>query len=106
MAYIHQVSFDVKPDQMSELEIGESLERVLGYLRTRLPGEEGFVTARAISSLDDPEQTHVIFESTWENWDEFEAHLHSELSENKVLVEFAPHVLVENLTVRSYRDVD
>jgi quinol monooxygenase YgiN len=105
MAYIHQVSFDIRPDQMNELEIGASLERVLGYLRTRLPGEPGFVMARAMSSLDDPEKTQVIFESTWENWDEFEAHRQSELSENKVLIEFAPHVLLEHLTIRIYQEV-
>jgi len=105
MAYIHQVSFDITPDQIKQLEIGAPLERVLGYLRTLLPGESGFVMARAMSSLDDPEKTHVIFESTWENWDEFEAHRQSGVSENKVLIEFAPHLLLEHLTIRIYQEV-
>jgi hypothetical protein len=34
MAYVYQVSFDIRPDQMNELQIGASLERVLGYLRS------------------------------------------------------------------------
>ena len=61
MAYAFQVDFDIRPDQMSELEVGASLERVLGYLRTLLPGEPGFVSARALYSLDIPGKTHLVF---------------------------------------------
>ena len=45
MAYIYEVSFDINKNQMSQLQIGQPLERVLGYLRTLLPGEPGYVTS-------------------------------------------------------------
>jgi hypothetical protein len=105
MAYIYQVSFDIRPDQMSELQIGSSLERVLGYLRTLLPSESGFVSARALYSLDVPDTTHLVFESTWETWENLEIHRQSELSESKVLVEFEPHVSMEHLDVHLYEEV-
>lgn len=105
MAYVYQVSFDIRPDQMSELQIGSSLERVLGYLRTLLPSESGFVSARALYSLDVPDTTHLVFESTWETWENLEAHRQSELSETKVLAEFEPHVSTEHLDVHLYEEV-
>ena len=105
MTYIYQVSFDIRPDQMSELQIGSSLERVLGYLRTLLPNESGFVSARAQYSLDVPDTTHLVFESTWERWEDLETHRQSELSETKVLDEFEPHVSMEHLTVHVYEEV-
>jgi hypothetical protein len=48
----YQIGFDIRPEQMSELEIGASLERALGYLRILLPGETGHITSRAMYSLD------------------------------------------------------
>lgn len=106
MAYIYQVSFDIRPDQMDELAIGASLERVLGYLRTLLPGERGSVTTRAMFSVDAPDSTHLVFESVWEAWEDLEAHRQSSLAEEKVLTEFDPHVSRENLVVRVYEEVD
>jgi quinol monooxygenase YgiN len=105
MAYIYQVGFDIRPDQMTELEIGSSLERVLGYLRTLLPTEPGFITAQAMYSLDTPERVHLVFESIWEDWDLLHAHLESGLAEHKVLQEFEPHVTLQGLTSHVYAEV-
>jgi hypothetical protein len=105
MAYVYQVSFDIRPEQMSELHIGASLERALAYLRTLLPGQAGHITSRAFYSLDVPDRTHLIFQSIWEGWDDLEAHRGSSLAENKVLTEFQPHVTLEDLDVRVYEEV-
>jgi hypothetical protein len=105
MAYVYQVSFNIRPDQMSELRIGASLERVLGYLRALLPSEPGHITSQAMYSLDVPDRTHLIFQSMWETWDDLEAHRQAQLAENKVLTEFEPHVTLEDLDVHVYEDV-
>jgi hypothetical protein len=105
MAYIYQINFDITPDQMNQLEIGGSLERVLGYLRTLLPSQMGFISARGMYSLDIPDKTQLIFQSIWETWEDIDAHRHSSLLENKILVEFEPHVPLENLNAHIYEDV-
>ena len=105
MTYIYQVYFDIEPEQMNQLEIGASLERVLGYLRTLLPSQIGFISARAMYSLDIPEKTHLVFQSIWETWDDIDAHRHSSLLENKILDEFEPHVPLENLVAHVYEEV-
>jgi quinol monooxygenase YgiN len=105
MAYIYQVSFDIRPEQMSELQVGASLERVLAYLRTLLPSEVGYMTARAMYSVDVPDRTHLVFESVWEDWDDLENHRGSSISEDKVLTEFRPYVELQDLTARVYEEV-
>ena len=105
MAYIHQVSFDIRADQMGELQIGGALERVLGYLKALLPVQDGYVTARAMSSLEIKDQTHLVFESIWEYWEDLEAHRNSQLSENKILKEFEPHVELKHLKTNIYIEV-
>jgi hypothetical protein len=105
MAYINEISFDIRPDQMDELEIGASLERVLGYLRVLLPNETGHISSRAMFSLDLSDRTHLVVESVWETWDDLEAHRKSSLAEDKVLTEFEPHVTLEDLAVRIYEEV-
>ena len=45
MPYVYEVSFEIAPEQMSELEIGRSLERLVGYMKIRLPVQSGFVFA-------------------------------------------------------------
>ena len=106
MAYIYQITFDIEPDQMSQLQIGEALERVLGYLKTLLPNQHGHITSRAMFSLGDPAKTHMVFESVWLTWGYLEAHRKSALSENKVLEEFQPHVSLENLQIHTFEEVD
>ena len=105
MAYVYQVSFDIRPDQMSELEIGASLERVLAYLRSLLPGQPGHITSRAMYSLDVPDRTHLVFQSVWDTWDDLEVHRQSSLAEEKVLIEFEPHVALQDLAVHAYEEV-
>ena len=105
MAYVYQVSFDIHPEQMDELRIGASLERVLAYLRTLLPSEVGYITSRAMSSLDSPDWTHVIVQSEWDSWENLARHRQSSLAENKVLSEFEPHVRLEDLVAHTYEEV-
>ena len=107
MAYIYSISFDIGPDKMDELQIGASLERTLGYLRTLLPSETGFITARAMYALDPDKDGEIdlIFQSVWDRWEDLEAHRKSSLAEDKVLREFAPHIELEDLRVRIYEEV-
>jgi hypothetical protein len=107
MAYIYSISFDIGPDKMDELQIGSSLERTLGYLRTLLPSSLGFITARAMYALnpDKDGEIHLIFESVWDRWEDLKAHEESSLAEDKVLREFAPHVELDDLRVRIYEEV-
>lgn len=105
MAYMYQIEFDIRPTQMSELQIGAALQRVLGYLRTLLPGQPGFMTARAMYSMDIPDRTHLLFESQWERWDDLISHRKSRLAEDKVLQEFQPHVKLEDLQAHTYAEV-
>lgn len=105
MAFVYEVSFDIDSDQMNQLKIGSSLERVLGYLRTILPGEQGYVTSRALYSLESEETTHVIFQSEWQEWEDLDRHVTSSLLEDKVLKEFEPHIKLENLTSRTMNEI-
>jgi hypothetical protein len=105
MAYIYQVSFDIRPDQMDELQIGASLERVLGYLRALLPNDPGHVSSRAMYSLDLSDRTDLVVESVWETWDDLVAHRKSSLAEDKVVTEFEPHVALEDLAMHIYEEV-
>lgn len=105
MAYIYRVSFDIRPDQMSELEIGASLERVLGYLRTTLPNEPGYVTSRAMRSVEIVEHINVVFSTVWETWRDLQSHRASRLAEDKVLGEFGPHVRPDQLGVNIFEEI-
>lgn len=105
MAYVYEVSFDIRPEQMEELQIGASLERVLGYLRTLLPEQVGYITARALYSVENEQATHLIVQSEWEHWEDLTKHRDSSLSEDKVLEEFEPHVELQHLVARTYTEV-
>ena len=105
MAYVYEVSFDIESDRMNQLKIGASLERVLGYLRSLLPGETGYVTSRALYSLESEDTTHVIFQSEWQEWEDLQRHISSSMLEDKVLKEFDPHVKLEHLTSRALNEV-
>jgi hypothetical protein len=105
MAYIHVVNFDISSDQLDALRIGASLERVLGYLRTLLPSETGYITARAFYSVENDEVTRIVFMSEWEEWEDLEQHQKSPLLEDKIIKEFDPHIKLEHLTSRIYNEV-
>jgi heme-degrading monooxygenase HmoA len=105
MAYIYQVGFEIKHDQMEQLRIGAALEKILGYLRTLLPNQPGYISARALYSLDMQDKTYMLVQSTWDGWEDLQAHQHSGLAEQKVLSEFEPHVALEDLSVHMYEEV-
>ena len=105
MPYLYEVSFDIRDDQMSELEIGASLERLVGYLKIRLPVQSGFVLADAWYSVDDSDTTHVVARSEWSEWTDVEEHRASSILEDHVLEEFDPHVRTEDITIRTYAEV-
>jgi hypothetical protein len=106
MAYIYQVSLKIGDDQMTELQIGSSLERVLGYLRTLLPSQEGYITSRAMHSLENEEKVRVVVESVWQDWEAYMSHRDSSLAEDKIILEFAPHVTRDELVQSAYQEVD
>jgi len=105
MAYIYEVSFDIRNDQLTQLQIGAPLERVIGYLRSLLPSEPGYVTSRAMYSLDLPDSTNLVIESIWETWEDLENHKDSRLVEQKSLTEFGTHINEDALKVRVYEEV-
>lgn len=105
MAYYFQVSFNIASSEMSKLEIGGSIERTLGYLKTLLPSQSGFIDTRVLYSLDDEEKTYVVVVSEWNNWEDLQNHRESSLAEDKVLEEFQPRVKPEDLIIRVYGEV-
>jgi hypothetical protein len=105
MPYVYEVSFDIAPSQMSQLEIGQSLERLVGYMKIRLPSQTGFVLADAFYSVDDPDTTRIVMRSEWSDWCDVEAHCESQLVEDQVFEQFDPHVDRGSITVRTYAEV-
>jgi hypothetical protein len=103
--YLYEVSFDIRSDQMSELEIGATLERLVGYLKIRLPVQSGFVLADAWYSVDDPRTTRVVARSEWSDWTDIVAHRASSVLEDHVVEEFDPHVRKDDVTIRTYAEV-
>jgi hypothetical protein len=105
MAYIYQVSFEIEHNQMEQLRIGAKLEEVLGYLRTLLPNMPGFITARAMFSVDIPEKTFLLVQSIWDQWEDLDIHRKSNLAEQRILNDFEPHVALEDLKVHIFEEV-
>jgi hypothetical protein len=105
MPYVYEVSFEIKPEQMTQLEIGQSLERLVGYMKVRLPVQPGFVLADAWYSVDDPAKIRVIARSQWSDWVDVEGHRTSSILEDQLFEEFDPHVNKDNITVRTYAEV-
>ncbi|WP_417808758.1 hypothetical protein [Thioclava sp.] len=105
MAYVHQVSFELAPDRVGDLKIGASLERVIGYLRALLPNETGYVTSRAMFSIDSGEPTRVVFQSVWQDWDDLVAHRSSQVMEEKTLTEFVDFVTGKGISSHSFEEV-
>jgi hypothetical protein len=103
--YLYEVAFHIRSDQMSQLEIGSSLERLVGYLKIRLPIQPGFVLAEAWYSVDDPDTTRIVARSEWSDWADVEAHRESAILEDHILEEFDPHVRKEDVTIRTYAEV-
>lgn len=106
MAYIYQIGLNIDADRMGELKIGASLERVLGYLRTLLPSQEGYITSRAMHSLENESQVRVVIESVWQDWETFTDHRDSNLAEDKIMLEFEEHINRDQLERSAYEEVD
>lgn len=105
MPYVYEVSFDIHPDQMNWLEIGRSLERLVGYMKVRLPYQPGFVSADAWYSVDDSQQTRIVARSEWIDWNDLTVHRASELIEDQVFEQFDPHIKKEDVAIRTYAEV-
>lgn len=105
MPYLYEVSFAIRHDQMPQLEIGDSLERLVGYLKVRLPVQRGFVLADAWYSVDDPDATRVVVRSQWSDWSDVEVHRESSILEDHIFEEFDPHVSKDEVTIRTYAEV-
>ena len=105
MPYVYEVSFEIKPDQMSQLEIGQSLERLVGYMKIRLPVQPGFVFADAWYSVDDPATTRIVARSEWSDWPDVEGHRKSAILEDHLFEEFDPHVKPGDIAIRTYAEV-
>jgi heme-degrading monooxygenase HmoA len=106
MAYIYEVSFNLSPGQLEELKIGRSLEKVIGYMRVLLPNQPGFVSTIALQEVNSDGRPNLIFLSEWESWEDLLAHSQSSLTENKILLEFDPHIEKEHLVRRIYREIE
>lgn len=105
MPYSYEVSFNIRSDQMSQVEIGQSLDRLVGYLKIRLPVQQGFVFANAWYSVDDPEKMRIVARSEWGDWLDVERHRKSEILEDHLFEEFEPHISKDDITVRTYAEV-
>lgn len=105
MAYIYQISFELKPSQLDQIQMGSAVERVLSYLKVLLPNEPGFINARAMYSLNIPKHTEMVFSSIWETWEDIVKHRESKLAEDKILTEFEPCVDLEDLKVHIFDEL-
>jgi heme-degrading monooxygenase HmoA len=105
MAYLYQVSFNVKPEVLSKEKINVSLKKVLGYMKTLLPSQTGFIDARSLLSLNEKNNTYVVCISEWEYWENLEEHRKSNLSEEKILEEFGSNIKKKDLIIRIYKEV-
>jgi len=106
MPYVYEVCFDVPREKMSELEIGASLDKLVGYMKVRLPAQRGFVYSDAIYSVDDPGDLRVVMRSHWSDWTDVVNHRESSaLVEDQVFEQFEPHVRPEDITIRTYAEV-
>lgn len=106
MAYIYMISFDIPADQFHELNIGESVETSLAYLRALLPNEPGYITSRAMYTLNHTNFVSVLFESDWIDWDSLLHHrTHSRLNEEQLLREFRMRVQLDNLKTSVFEEL-
>ena len=106
MAYVYELSFDIPEEQREQLKMGASLQRVLSYLRSLMANIQGYITTRAMYSVEEGPVTHMVFQSVWHDTEYLNRHLQSRLEEQKVLLEFAPKVKITNLVARVYEEVD
>lgn len=107
MPYIYQTTFDIQNDDIDQLQIGCSLQLSLAYLKAFLANEAGFINARAMFSLThNNDVTHLVFESTWEDWASLRIHEdRSPYSEAKMLSRFEMKITPMNVATHVYEEV-
>lgn len=106
MPYIYQITFDISYEERNQLQIGQSLQLSLSYLRAFLPSEPGFIHCRGMYSLTHTHLTHLIWESTWEDWASLENHRNnSPYDEYRLLNEFELKVRPENMATHVYEEI-
>jgi hypothetical protein len=106
MPYIYRTTFDIDREHVDQLQIGQSIELSIAYLKAFLANEPGFINARAMYSLAEEKTTHVSFESTWEDWETLEAHRQtSPYSEAKMLHRFEFKVEPQNIADHVYEEI-
>ncbi len=104
--YTLELSFRIPYSQVEQVTgIGNSIERGLGYMRTLLPSEPGFVTARGLYSIDQANATLIIFQSVWERWEDVVNHRNSIFDEERLIGEFEPALDVRDINIRYYSEV-
>ncbi len=104
--YTIELSFLIPSSRIEQvIGIGNSIERGLGYMRALLPSEEGFITARAMYTIDKKETTLVVFQSVWDEWEDLQNHRNSFLDESRLIREFEPALDVQNVNIRIYAEV-
>lgn len=106
MAYIYQTIFDIPSEEADQMQIGKSLGLSMSYLKALLPDEPGFVNTRAMVLLKQNKNTHLVFESSWADWDSLQAHLkNSPVLEEKIFPKFDLKVKLTTLTTNIYKEV-
>jgi quinol monooxygenase YgiN len=106
MPYIYETSFDIETKDIDQLEIGRSMQLSIAYLKAFLANEPGFINARAMYSLEHAEITHIMFESTWEDWATLQNHRQkSPFAEDKMLHQFELKVEPFNVISHIYEEL-
>ena len=106
MAYIYQTKFDIRSEEANQLRIGKSVAQSLAYLKAFLPNEPGFITSRAMVSLNQKDKAHLVFESYWEDWDSLDQHLqNSPYTEDKIIPKFSLQATLLDLTSTIFEEI-
>ncbi len=106
MPYVYLTNFDIETKDIDQLEIGRSMQLSIAYLKAFLVNEPGFINARAMYSLEHGEITHIMFESSWEDWASLETHRQkSPFAENKMLQHFELKVYPFNLESHIFEEI-
>lgn len=106
MPYVYQTTFDIESKDLEQLEIGRSMQLSIAYLKAFLANEPGFINARAMYSMAHGELTHIMFESSWEDWASLENHRQkSPFSEGRMLQQFELKVYPFNLETHVFEEV-
>jgi hypothetical protein len=106
MPYVYQLTFDINSEDANQIQIGQSLQLSLSYLRALLPNEVGFVSCRAMYSLNHTDVIHLIFESIWQDWSSFQNHRDkSPFDEKRMLSEFEMKVKPLNVATHIYEEI-